>query len=76
MRAFLRCFPVMADPLSIVCLGVHLARTELRLGTACFFRAFPAARMSSLEGMSEKDMEPEMIAFTEPRGHRCLIDCR
>lgn len=59
-----------------VCLGVHLARAELRLGTACFFRAFPAARMSSVEGMSEKDMEPEMIAFTEPKGHRCLIECR
>jgi hypothetical protein len=31
--------------------------------------------MSLREGMSEKDMEPEMIAFTEPKGHRCLIEC-
>lgn len=48
---------------------------ELRLGAARFFRAFPQARISSLQGMSDDDMEPEMIAFTEPKGHRCLIEC-
>lgn len=74
-KLLLLCLSGMADPLSVVCLGLHLARTELRLATACFFRAFPAAKMSSLEGMSESDMEPEMIAFTEPKGHRCLIEC-
>lgn len=76
MKVFHLCLLVIANACFIVCLGVHLARAELRLGTACFFRAFPAARMSSVEGMSEKDMEPEMIAFTEPKGHRCLIECR
>lgn len=57
------------------CLGIHVARLELRLAAARFFRAFPNARMSNVEGMSDADMEPEMIEFIEPKGHRCLVEC-
>ncbi|PSR82331.1 cytochrome P450 [Coniella lustricola] len=58
------------------CLGIHLARMELRLGAVHFFRAFPQARISTVAGMSDADMEPEMVSFTAPKGHRCLIECR
>ncbi|KAF3766399.1 cytochrome P450 [Cryphonectria parasitica EP155] len=58
------------------CLGIHLARMELRLGAALFFRAFPQARISDTAGMADGDMEPEMISFTTPRGHKCLMECK
>lgn len=56
-----------------VCIGQHLARMELRMATAYFFLAFPKAHMSSLEGMSDKDMEPLVQLFLTPKGKRCLI---
>lgn len=58
----------------IVCLGMHLARMELRLATALFFRALPDARISTQEGMTAKDMEMEAFFLMAPRGHRCLIE--
>lgn len=58
----------------IVCLGMHLARMELRLATALFFRALPDARISTQEGMTAKDMEIEAFFLMAPRGHRCLIE--
>lgn len=59
---------------SRVCLGMHLAYMELRLGVAKFFREFPAAQCSSKHGMSDEDMEPMLYFLTMPKGHRCLID--
>ncbi|KAK0373944.1 cytochrome P450 [Colletotrichum costaricense] len=55
------------------CLGRHLARIELRLITARFFKAFPKAVVSNLEGMCDKDMEPALHFLMVPSGHRCLI---
>ncbi|RWA10739.1 hypothetical protein EKO27_g4358 [Xylaria grammica] len=59
---------------SRICIGLHLAKVELRLGTARFFKAFPNAKMSSLEGMSDDDMFPKLFFLINPQGHRCLID--
>lgn len=47
---------------------------ELRLATALFFRAFPAARMSSREGMSDGDMEAAIYFLLAPKGKRCLLE--
>ncbi|KAF4926122.1 Cytochrome P450 monooxygenase azaI [Colletotrichum viniferum] len=58
---------------SRTCLGRHLARIELRLITARFFRNFPNATVSELEGMCDKDMEPALHFLMVPSGHRCLI---
>ncbi|EMR82811.1 putative benzoate 4-monooxygenase cytochrome protein [Botrytis cinerea BcDW1] len=58
---------------SRVCLGQHLAEIELRLATALFFRAFPEAKISTLEGMSDADMDPQIFFLLSPRGKRCLI---
>ena len=46
---------------------------ELRLGTALFFLKFPNAQVSTLEGMSDKDMEPKVYFDATPAGARCLI---
>ncbi|KAJ5774870.1 hypothetical protein N7457_009766 [Penicillium paradoxum] len=59
---------------SRVCLGMHLARMELRLATALFFRALPDARISTKEGMSSKDMKIEAFFLMAPQGRRCLIE--
>ncbi|KAH9237568.1 hypothetical protein K456DRAFT_1747371 [Colletotrichum gloeosporioides 23] len=58
---------------SRVCLGVHLARMELRLAAVHFFLAFPEATMSSEEGFTDDDMEPEMYFLLKPASHRCLV---
>lgn len=58
-----------------VCIGIHLARLELRLATARFFLAFPHAQMSTLEGMSDEDMEQVLFFLAPPKGKRCLVDC-
>lgn len=57
-----------------VCIGMHLARIELRLATALFFREFPSARPSQKEGMSENDMVMKTFFLMAPQGHRCLIE--
>ncbi|KAI0198135.1 cytochrome P450 [Astrocystis sublimbata] len=59
---------------SRICIGLHLARMELRLGVAQFFKTFPNARMSTKEGMSEQDMNPILFFLLTPQGHRCLMD--
>lgn len=56
------------------CIGVHLARMELRLATAIFFQAAPNARMSTRDGMSDADMDPEISFLLMPKGHRCLME--
>ncbi|KAI9369047.1 cytochrome P450 [Aspergillus egyptiacus] len=59
--------------MSRICLGQHLARMELRLATAYFFRTFPNARISALEGMGDLDMDPVIQFLMSPRGKRCLV---
>lgn len=58
----------------LVCIGLHLARIELRLATALFFRRFPHARPSTKEGMKEEDMVMKAFFLMAPQGHRCLIE--
>ncbi|KAI9925425.1 hypothetical protein ASPWEDRAFT_173096 [Aspergillus wentii DTO 134E9] len=57
-----------------ICIGMHLAQIELRLATASFFRAFPHARVSAREQMSQSDMEQTIYFLMSPRGKRCLLD--
>ncbi|KAJ5819620.1 cytochrome P450 [Penicillium riverlandense] len=59
---------------SRICIGMHLARMELRLATALFFRAFPQAYISTKEGMTENDMHIKASFLMGPQGHRCLIE--
>ena len=53
---------------------MHLAKMELRLATALFFRTFAGAKVSSLEGMSDRDMEETIYFLLAPKGKRCLIE--
>ena len=56
------------------CIGIHLARMELRLAAAYFFKSFPTIRMSTREGMIEADMVPKTFFLMVPKGHRCLVE--
>ncbi|KAK8071440.1 cytochrome P450 [Apiospora hydei] len=58
---------------SRVCLGMHLARLEIRLAAARFFHRFPDVEISNLEGMSDDDMEAQWYFVLTPKGKRCLI---
>ncbi len=58
----------------LVCIGLHLARMELRLAAAIFFRRFPKAKVSTAEGMCDQDMEPYIYFLLTPRGKRLLIE--
>ncbi|KAK8073248.1 Cytochrome P450 monooxygenase [Apiospora phragmitis] len=58
---------------SRVCLGLHLARLEIRLAAARFFHRFPNVEISTLEGMSDEDMEAQWFFVLTPKGKRCLI---
>lgn len=44
------------------------------MGIARFFLAFPNARVSAREGMSDEDMVEESYFVMSPKGHRCLIE--
>jgi hypothetical protein len=57
-----------------VCLGLHLAIREIRLGAAHFFRAFPDARMSTKDSMSDMDMQQVCYFIMYPQGKRCLME--
>ncbi|KAI2783193.1 putative cytochrome P450 [Daldinia loculata] len=59
---------------SRICIGLHLAKMELRLATARFFTRFPNATVSCLEGFTEQDMVPIMFFLMAPKGQRCLIN--
>lgn len=56
---------------SRVCLGIHLARTELRLGAAEFFRQCKGARLA--ESTTPESMEMENFFLIAPKSHRCDI---
>ncbi|POS80270.1 hypothetical protein DHEL01_v201320 [Diaporthe helianthi] len=60
---------------SRICLGIHLARVELRLALAHFFRRFPNTKASSLEGMCDDDMEQLDFFLAPPKGKRCWMEC-
>lgn len=66
-------YNIILTNIQTACLGRHLARIELRLMAARFFRNFPNATVSELEGMCDKDMEPALHFLMVPSGHRCLI---
>jgi cytochrome P450 len=53
------------------CLGVHLARIELRLGAAVFFRECPGARPAP--SATAECMELENYFLIAPAGHKCEI---
>jgi hypothetical protein len=57
-----------------VCIGLHLAQMELRIATAAFFRTYPNAKVSSLDGFGDNDMEQVIYFLMYPRGKRCLIE--
>ncbi|KAH8889042.1 cytochrome P450 [Thozetella sp. PMI_491] len=57
-----------------ICIGIHLARIELRLATALFFRAFPSAKISTKDGMCDEDMTPEIYFLLTPKKKRCLVE--
>ncbi|KAL2803421.1 cytochrome P450 [Aspergillus granulosus] len=56
------------------CIGIHLARMELRLATASFFRNFPTAKISKKENMTDGDMEQTLHFLLSPKGKRCLVE--
>ena len=43
------------------------------MATAKFFKTFPTAVPSTLEGMCEADMETDAYFLSNPKGKRCLI---
>lgn len=56
---------------SRICIGLHLAWMELRLGAALFFRECGGAKISA--SMTEEMMEMENHFLIAPKGHRCSI---
>lgn len=54
-----------------VCIGLHLARMEMRQAAFRLFRAFPAAELAS----PDDDMEAETYFVSSPTARRCLISC-
>ncbi|KAK8080041.1 Cytochrome P450 monooxygenase azaI [Apiospora hydei] len=59
---------------SRVCMGLHLARMELRLATSRFFLTFRNARISAADGFCDEDMEPNQYFLMTPKKQRCLIE--
>ncbi|OQU97305.1 hypothetical protein CLAIMM_03254 isoform 1 [Cladophialophora immunda] len=56
---------------SRACLGMHLARMELNLATAKFFRRCPTATLAP--SMTDGDMEFENFFLIAPKNHKCDI---
>lgn len=54
-----------------VCLGMHLARMELRLATAQFFRTLPNAVVSMKT--SDTDMEQRIYFTMSPKAGSCFV---
>jgi cytochrome P450 len=57
---------------SRTCMGVNIARTELRLGTALFFRAVTGAKLSPKT--TPQSMEMLNFFLIAPVSHQCMID--
>ncbi|RYC76893.1 hypothetical protein BFJ63_vAg20232 [Fusarium oxysporum f. sp. narcissi] len=56
---------------SRVCIGLHLAWMELRLGAALFFRECRGARLGS--EMTDEMMDMENHFLIAPKGHSCIV---
>ncbi|KAF2821094.1 cytochrome protein [Ophiobolus disseminans] len=56
-----------------VCIGLHLALMELRIATTKLFRMHPNARVSTLRGFCDDDMEQVIYFLMYPKNKRCLI---
>ena len=56
---------------SRICLGIHLARMELRLAAALFFKHLPGAKVAP--GMTTTDMVMENYFLIAPKSHKCEI---
>lgn len=56
---------------SRTCIGLHLARTELRLATATFFRECRGARLGA--SMTDEMMDMENHFLIAPVGHCCNV---
>ncbi|GME21834.1 putative cytochrome p450 protein [Neofusicoccum parvum] len=56
---------------SRMCLGIHIAETELRLGTATFFKLYPAARLAP--STTPESMTPENFFIINPKAHQCKV---
>lgn len=54
-----------------ICLGLHLAYMELRLGTALFFRECKGARLSAKT--TEDVMAMVETFLIAPKGHFCNV---
>ena len=54
------------------CMGIHLARMELRLALAVFFRECKGAKLSS--SMSVDMMEPYAQFLNTPKSGKCLVN--
>ncbi|GKT66358.1 cytochrome P450 [Colletotrichum tofieldiae] len=57
-----------------ICIGLHLARMELRLATAVFFRNCRGARLA--DNMTEDMMEMQNFFLISPAGHHCDVTLR
>lgn len=56
---------------SRTCLGIHMARMELRLAVAEFFRTLPGVRLAP--SVTEESMALENYFLIAPASHRCEI---
>lgn len=57
------------------CIGMHLARMELRGVVAAFFRQFPNAKVAyGVDGFAPEEMNQIDFFLTKPQGGRCLIN--
>ncbi|KAI1010307.1 hypothetical protein LB503_004894 [Fusarium chuoi] len=56
---------------SRICIGLHLAWMELRLGAALFFRECRGATLSP--EMTDEMMEMENRFLISPKGHKCIV---
>jgi cytochrome P450 len=59
---------------SRVCIGLHLAWMELRLGAALFFRHCRSARLSDC--MQDEMMEQDSRFLVAPKGGCCYISLK
>ena len=54
-----------------ICLGINIAKIELRLASALFFRSNKGARVSP--SMTAESMEFENYFLMAPVSHKCMI---
>lgn len=52
-----------------ICIGMHLARDEMRMAIALFFRRFPRARTLT----SDEDMDFKSYFLISPKTKKCMV---